>query len=100
VLQGSVHLDAFRNDVFLAALPETTDDIGCFPTPEASISPDGALLSFGVGCGRPWNSTTGPLTEIVDVATGAVIQKIALKPPVAFSWTGDRFATRDTVWCR
>jgi len=100
VVQGTAHLDTFRDDVYLGTLPWTTDNDACFPTPEASMSPDGSLVSFGIDCGRPWNSTTGPLTEIIDATTGAVIQTIAIQPPVLFSWAGDRLATRDTVWCR
>ena len=79
---------------------QTGDDSGCFPNPMASMSPDGSMASFGTECGRPWNSTTGALTNIGDVAAGQVVQTLPMDPPVVFSWQDDRFVTGDTVWCR
>jgi DNA-binding beta-propeller fold protein YncE len=100
VMDGGSVLRSYREGVLLAEMPTTDDNIYCAETPITRMAPGASVTSFGMQCGRPWDSTTGPLTQIRDTATGALIQSLAIDPSIVFSWDGRRFAAGDTVWCQ
>jgi hypothetical protein len=89
----------YRDASVVTSFAEPFD--GCFaPSILFTFAASGAAMSMTYDCSRPWLSPRGLFTEILDAASGSVMQTLPMAMRPAFSWDGSMFANRDTIWCR